>query len=74
MSFFGPVWSGYNIIQLDADYRHAMVAGDTRDYLWILAREPVLSPPVLQPLLARAGEQGFDTSRVMLVDQSALPE
>jgi apolipoprotein D and lipocalin family protein len=39
VSFFGPFYSGYNVIALDDDYRYALVAGENFDYLWILSRE-----------------------------------
>ena len=42
VSFFGPFYGGYNILELDADYRHALVAGPSRDYLWILSRTPTM--------------------------------
>jgi apolipoprotein D and lipocalin family protein len=44
VSFFGPFYGGYHVFALEPDYRWAMVAGPTRDYLWILAREPPCRP------------------------------
>src|SRR5690606_15589272 len=40
VSFFGPFYSGYNVIALDPGYRYALVAGSNLNYLWILSREP----------------------------------
>lgn len=65
VSFFRPFYSGYNIIVLDPAYRYAMVAGDDRSYLWILAREPQLSAPELQALLAQAEAMGFATRELI---------
>lgn len=65
VSFFRPFYSGYNILVLDPDYRYAMVAGDNRSYLWILAREPQLPEAELKALLARAQEFGFATSQLI---------
>jgi apolipoprotein D and lipocalin family protein len=43
VSFFGPFYGGYHIIDLDREnYGYAMIAGSDRDYLWILARTPKL--------------------------------
>ncbi|TGD32503.1 hypothetical protein C9F07_35025, partial [Salmonella enterica subsp. enterica serovar Poona] len=42
VSFFGPFYGGYNVIALDREYRHALVCGPDRDYLWILSRTPTL--------------------------------
>jgi apolipoprotein D and lipocalin family protein len=42
VSFFGPFYGGYNIIDLDHDgYQYALVCGPNTAYLWILARQPV---------------------------------
>jgi apolipoprotein D and lipocalin family protein len=42
-----------------------MVAGPTRDYLWILARERQLPPNVLADLLKTAAQAGFDTGSLI---------
>ena len=62
VSFFGPFYGAYNIIALDKkDYRYVMIAGNTRDYLWILARSPELETEILQSLVDQAKAQGFPT-------------
>lgn len=38
-SFFGPFYSGYNVIVIDPDYKYALVAGESLKYMWILSRE-----------------------------------
>ena len=38
-SFFGPFYSGYNVIAIDPDYKYALVAGESLKYMWILSRE-----------------------------------
>lgn len=66
VSFFGPFYGAYNIIELDkVGYRYVMIAGPTRDYLWILAREPRLDPVVLKGLVARAKTLGFPTDALI---------
>lgn len=70
VSFFGPFYGGYHIIALDHDnYQWAMVSGPTRDYLWILAREPVLTDEVYDALLAQARASGFALDELIEVDQ-----
>lgn len=60
VSFFGPFYGAYNIIALDkVDYRYAMIAGNSRDYLWILARTPNLDRATLDRLLDQAKALGF---------------
>lgn len=62
VSFFGPFYGAYNIIALDkARYSYVMIAGNSTDYLWILARSPMLEPAVLQDLVRQAQALGFPT-------------
>lgn len=68
VSFFGPFYGGYNIIDLDLEhYRYSMVCGPDKSYLWILARQPVLDKTTLERLMAKAARLGFDTSRLIFV-------
>lgn len=67
VSFFGPFYGGYNVVELDPSYSLAMVAGPNRDYLWILARRPDPPSGEVERLVRRAEELGFDTSRLIYV-------
>jgi apolipoprotein D and lipocalin family protein len=70
VSFFGPFYGSYVVLDLDkANYQYSMVCGPTRSYLWILARAPKIDPEVKKKLIARAEELGFDTSKLIMVDQ-----
>lgn len=42
VSFFGPFYSGYNVIAIDTEYKYALVCGASFDYLWILSREKTI--------------------------------
>jgi apolipoprotein D and lipocalin family protein len=69
VSFFGPFYGAYNIIELYRDrYEYAMVIGPNRSYLWILARTPNLDQAPLDRLLARANELGFATDKLIFVE------
>ncbi|NNF66138.1 MAG: lipocalin [Gammaproteobacteria bacterium] len=62
VSFFGPFYGAYNIIDLDKEnYNYAMIIGPDTDYLWILARQPSLDPDVLQRLIDKASKLGVAT-------------
>lgn len=70
VSFFGPFYGGYHIIALDQDnYQWAMISGPSRDYLWILAREPELDSSVYDALTEQASNSGFATDELIVVDQ-----
>ncbi len=69
VSFFGPFYGGYNIIELDeSQYRYSMVAGNDRSYLWILSRTPELEPAILGRLLRKADALGFATEELIFVE------
>ena len=71
VSFFGPFYGAYNIIELDKqDYRYALVCGPNKKYLWILAREPSLDKPTIDRLTKTASTLGFDTDQLIFVSQT----
>lgn len=71
VSFFGPFYGGYNIIELDnAAYQHSLVAGPDRSYLWILSRTPALDRDTLSALLTRASDLGFATDELIFVEHT----
>ncbi|MFT4173849.1 MAG: lipocalin family protein [Rhodocyclaceae bacterium] len=55
----------YWVLELDPAYRYALVGTPGRDYLWVLSREPKLPSEILERLLARAREDGFDLSKLV---------
>lgn len=73
VSFFRPFWGDYWIIDLDPEYRFAVVGHPGRDYLWILAREPQLAPEVYEGILERLSEKSYDTTRLVRTLQPAAP-
>ncbi len=71
VSFFGPFYSGYHIIVLDKqNYSYALVAGYSRDYLWILSRQKTLEKSVLAGLVSKARQWGFETDRLIYVSHT----
>lgn len=70
VTFFWPFYAGYNVIELDRNhYNYALICGPNRDYLWILARDKQLETPLMQHLVATAEQLGFDTSKLIFVEQ-----
>jgi len=69
VSFFGPFYGAYNIIELDKEkYSYVLVCGPDRSYLWILARKPDLDKQIIEKLIQKASSLGFDTSKLIFVD------
>lgn len=59
VSFFWPFRGDYWIIDLGKEYEYAVVGSPNRQYLWILARQPVMDDIVYKGILERLANQGF---------------
>lgn len=70
VSFFGPFYSGYNVLAIDPEYKYALVAGKNLDYLWILARETSIPENVKKDYLKKAEEIGYKTSDLIWVEHN----
>ena len=71
LSFLPFVWGDYWVIDLDPDYRYAVVGNPDRSYLWILSRTPELDSSVFEQILGKIDAQGYDTSLLVKTLQSA---
>ncbi|MBC6113123.1 lipocalin family protein [Pedobacter fastidiosus] len=61
VSFFGPFYAGYNVIQIDPDYKYALVAGNNLQYLWILSRTKIIPETIKSVYLDTARKLGYET-------------
>ena len=68
--FFLFFYSDYNVLMIDEGYDVALVGSGSPKYLWILSRTPAVPTEVLESLTAEAERRGYDTSRLIWVDQS----
>ncbi|AUZ04648.2 lipocalin [Vitreoscilla sp. C1] len=69
VSFFGPFYSEYNVVQLDPDYRYALIFGENNDYMWLLSREKTMPDSVKQKYLNFAQQSGYDLNRLVWTQQ-----
>ena len=68
VSFFGPFYASYVIVELDHDdYQYSLVTGPDRDFLWILARQPTLAPDTYEQLIGIAKRNGFNVENLIQV-------
>ncbi|MBP1640050.1 MAG: Outer rane lipoprotein Blc [Bacteroidetes bacterium] len=67
--FFWPFTGNYWIIDLDADYRHALIGDPSRKYLWILSRTKTMDAATYNRLTDIAAKAGFDISRLDRIQQ-----
>ena len=71
LSFLPWVWGDYWILELDREYRFALVGEPSRKYLWILARDPVMDPAEYDRLVVRAAALGFDAAKLVRTPQAS---
>lgn len=74
VSFFGPFWGDYWILELGPDYEYAVVGHPSRDYLWILSRSPTMEPELYQAILRRLEGQGYETERLVRTEQPSTAQ
>lgn len=68
VSFFGPFYTGYNVLAVDADYQYALIAGEDTDNLWILSRATSIPSGIKTEFLGIAKSLGFDQSDILWVN------
>jgi apolipoprotein D and lipocalin family protein len=68
VSFFGPFYADYVVVDLDENYTYALIASSP-EYLWILSRSSTLSKDVVDRLLEKAKALGFDTNKLYFTPQ-----
>jgi apolipoprotein D and lipocalin family protein len=69
LSFLPVVWGDYWILDLDPDYRWAIVGSPDRKYLWFLTRDQAFAQDKLDALIVKAQDLGYDTSRLVRTPQ-----
>lgn len=71
VSFFWIFYADYFILDLDQEnYQYALVGSSTPNFLWVLSRTPKIEPELLEKILKRAEDLGYDLNKVELVEQA----
>ena len=69
VSFFGPFYGDYWVLDHADDYSWSIVGGPTGRYLWLLHRSATPSGAEVQHLIQRASGLGFDVSMLVRTKQ-----
>jgi apolipoprotein D and lipocalin family protein len=64
VAYFLPIYLDYNVLDVDADYKYALVSGSGLDYLWLLSRENDIPDEIRQRFLTKATGLGFDVGKL----------
>lgn len=60
------IWADYWVVDLDPDYRWAVVGGPSRKNLWILSRTPTMSRAQYDAIRSRAARRGYQVDALVL--------
>ncbi|MEO8998589.1 MAG: lipocalin family protein [Rhodanobacter sp.] len=60
------VWADYWVVELDPDYRWAVVGSPSRKYLWVLSRAPSMDTKLFQQIRDRARERGYPVDKLVM--------
>jgi apolipoprotein D and lipocalin family protein len=69
MQFVWPIKADYRIIYLDEDYSVTVIGRNKRDYVWIMAREPVIPENEYAAILDMLKSVGYEADKVQRVPQ-----
>lgn len=69
VSFFGPFYSGYNVLAIDSNYQYALIAGANLRYLWILSRNTSIPGDIKEQYLNIARSNGYNTDNLLWIKQ-----
>jgi apolipoprotein D and lipocalin family protein len=69
VSFFWNFYAPYNILELDTNYQYVLIGSNSDKYLWILSRTPQLDKVIFDQLIEKAKARGYDTSKLITVQQ-----
>ncbi|MFD2744437.1 MULTISPECIES: lipocalin family protein [Sphingobacterium] len=69
VSFFRPLYAGYNIMHIDQDYKYALVFGGNTNYMWILSREKQVPENIRQKYVQYAMRSGYATHKLVWASQ-----
>ena len=74
MRFIWPIKADYRIAYLSEDYSETIIARNKRDYVWIMARTPVIEEARYQHLVQQVEAMGYSLDDLRKVPQQTLAE
>ena len=67
MQFIWPIKADYRVMYLSEDYSRTVIGRNKRDYVWIMARTPVIADTAYNAMVELIAAQGYDTSKLRRV-------
>ena len=70
ITFLPPLWQDYAVLYLDDDYRYTVIGHPSRNFCWVFARQPDVTPEQYDKMIAALAANRFDVSRVLKIPQN----
>ncbi len=69
MQFLWPFKSKFLIIELDKNYETTVIGHPSRNYVWIMARTPVIEESIYNSIIENLSLVGYDIKKIKKVPQ-----
>ena len=69
MQFIWPIKADYRVIYLNEDYTQTVIGRNKRDYVWVMARTPLIPDADYNSIIDLIGKRGYDTTKIRPVPQ-----
>lgn len=70
-----PLWPlkmPYYILELGDDYSYTIIGTNNYDYLWIMARTEIMDKPILNDVINRMADRGFNREKIIYMKHSGV--
>ena len=74
MQFFWPLRLEYTVSYVSPGYDTTIIARSARDWVWVMARTPLIEESTYAALVERVAALGYDTAKLRRVPQQPLGE
>lgn len=74
MQFIWPFKADYRILHVDKKYQYTIVGRIKRDYVWVMARKPIIDAKEYNKLIRIIKDRDYDISKIERVPQQPLKD
>ncbi|MBT8139079.1 MAG: lipocalin family protein [Gammaproteobacteria bacterium] len=71
MQFIWPIKAEYRIVYIDDNYQYTIIGRTKRDYVWLMARQPIIPDADYLRLRQIIDDEGYDLAKLRKVPQQA---
>lgn len=72
VQFIWPFTLDYWVVDLQEDYKYAVIGEPDKENIWILSRKPIMKKSLLVKIIKKIEMKGYDLSNLILMPQKLL--